>query len=297
MTPIALILLISSTFLHAAWNLIAKGNGKNNFETFKIAIIAGSFLLLPVMLVNVKIFSYLDLKSIVIILIAGFFQFLYYYSLNRSYSKGDLSLVYPVVRAVPVILVAFIRVFAFGAELNALVIAGIILIMAGCLVIPFSRLNRENLGRFAHTFHIFVIITIIGTTGYTLVDDLGLRHFTQIMPETPAYLRSICYLFLENLSSLIWMFLFTSNNGNASLYREKKSLVNGMKMGFGITITYLLVLISMNYVSDVSYVAAMRQLSIPIGVIVGFVVLKEPRYFPRILGMILIFGGLLAVSL
>ncbi len=62
--------------------------------------------------------------------------------------------------------------------------------------------------------------------------------------------------------------------------------------GIGIYVTYGLVLASMNFVSNVSYVAAFRQLSIPIGALLGMAFLKEPPYRPKIIGLAVIFAGL-----
>jgi len=54
--------------------------------------------------------------------------------------------------------------------------------------------------------------------------------------------------------------------------------------------------VSMNYVSNVSYVAAFRQLSIPLGAIFGMAFLKEPRHLPKIVGIAVIFVGLVLVG-
>ena len=66
--------------------------------------------------------------------------------------------------------------------------------------------------------------------------------------------------------------------------------------GIGIYLTYGLVLVSMNYVTNVSYVAAFRQLSIPLGALLGIALLKEPRYPPKIIGVVIVFLGLVLVS-
>ena len=52
----------------------------------------------------------------------------------------------------------------------------------------------------------------------------------------------------------------------------------------------------MNYVSNVSYVATFRQLSIPLGALFGMVLLKKPRYNPKIIGVAMIFLGLVVVG-
>ena len=54
----------------------------------------------------------------------------------------------------------------------------------------------------------------------------------------------------------------------------------------------MLVLLAMNYVSNVSYVQAFRQLGLVIGMLEGFFILKERCTLTRILGIVLIVSGL-----
>jgi drug/metabolite transporter (DMT)-like permease len=100
---------------------------------------------------------------------------------------------------------------------------------------------------------------------------------------------------LEGISCSIWQFLIVAFNS-----RERKNLIDVLHdfkaaaaiTGIGIYLTYGLVLASMNYVTNVSYVAAFRQLSIPLGALFGMVLLNEPRYVPKIIGVAIIFLGL-----
>ena len=64
----------------------------------------------------------------------------------------------------------------------------------------------------------------------------------------------------------------------------------------GIYLTYTLVLISMAWAKNVSYVVGFRQLSIPIGVIMGVVLLGEPLYRPKALGVLIIMVGLVLIG-
>ena len=62
-------------------------------------------------------------------------------------------------------------------------------------------------------------------------------------------------------------------------------------------LTYGLVLISMGYVTDVSYVVAFRQLSIPIGLLFGIFFLREMAWAPKITAVSLLFAGVVLVGL
>ena len=62
-------------------------------------------------------------------------------------------------------------------------------------------------------------------------------------------------------------------------------------------LSYLLILISLAYADDVAYVVAFRQLSIPLGALAGVVLLGEPAHRPKIVGVGLLFVGLVLAAL
>jgi uncharacterized membrane protein len=61
------------------------------------------------------------------------------------------------------------------------------------------------------------------------------------------------------------------------------------------TFTYMLVLTALA-VSKASYVVALRQLSIGIGALMGWTLLREPSPLPRRVGLVLLIVGCLLVS-
>jgi uncharacterized membrane protein len=63
------------------------------------------------------------------------------------------------------------------------------------------------------------------------------------------------------------------------------------------TCTYGLVLMAMAMTDEVSYVVALRQLSIPVGVLMGVLWLKEPASTAKTLGTMVMLAGLIMVAL
>lgn len=53
----------------------------------------------------------------------------------------------------------------------------------------------------------------------------------------------------------------------------------------------------MRFVSNVSYIQAFRQLSLPFGVLAGIFLLREPRYPVKLCGIGMVILGLVLVSL
>ena len=66
--------------------------------------------------------------------------------------------------------------------------------------------------------------------------------------------------------------------------------------GVFISLAYGLVLLAMCHVTNVSFVQAFRQMSLPLGVLAGILFLKESCTAGKIAGTALIVGGLIAVA-
>jgi len=76
----------------------------------------------------------------------------------------------------------------------------------------------------------------------------------------------------------------------------RRGLGQALLVGVGIYLAYTLVLISMAFVAEVSYVVAFRQLSIPLGTLLGVVLLGEPGHVPKSVGVAVTFAGLVLVG-
>jgi drug/metabolite transporter (DMT)-like permease len=176
-----------------------------------------------------------------------------------------------------------------------------ILIAAGCMVLPMKSFGEFQPRAYQNLCCFLAILSALGVTGYTIVDDEALRQLRQL-PGTPfsPIEGTLIYMVLEGISCSIWQAIFVLCDP-----RERKNIPAVFKTGrsaaaitgIGIYLTYGLVLASMNYVVNVSYVAAFRQLSIPLGAVFGMTLLKEPRYLPKIAGIAAIFIGLVLAGI
>jgi uncharacterized membrane protein len=73
-------------------------------------------------------------------------------------------------------------------------------------------------------------------------------------------------------------------------------LRSALLSGIAIFTAYTLVLIAMGFARNVTYIVAFRQMSIPIGVLIGLAVLKEPLNPPKIAGVLTVTAGLVLVA-
>lgn len=226
----------------------------------------------------------------------------YMAALAGAYRSGDMSIAYPLARSLPVIIVIGVSiVMGRGHLLGLLFFTGIILVVIGCLMLPMRTFRDFHPHNYLNLCCLLAVLAAIAISGYTIVDDEALRRLRELpgKPFDPVN-ATLVYLVLEAVSSSFWKGAFVAcsafeRKSFAVVLRTYKS--SAALTGIGIFLTYGLVLASMSYVTNVSYVAAFRQLSIIIGAILGMVLLKEPHYAPKVIGVIIIFVGLVIVGI
>jgi len=300
-TLAAVILLLISAATHAGWNLL----GKRQHPTtafFLLANTLGCLYVAPVLIPYGRALGAFPARTWALLALTGLCDAIYYAALAGAYRAGELSIAYPLARSLPVVIVALAtRALGQGSPLSGLALWGIALIVMGSLLLPTKSLAELSLGSYWQLSSLLVLLAALGTTGYSLVDDAALRALRQA-PGMPlgAVEVTILYALFRGLSSSAWLTLFVlaGRQGRAELGSVwHNGLPRAALMGLGIYLAYTLVLIAMSQVTNVSYVVAFRQLSVPLGAILGLVVLQEPRYLPKALGVAVMFLGLVLVGL
>ncbi len=303
MTKTAVVLLVISALTHAGWNLIGK-RFNSTAASFLVASAIGVIILLPFPLLFGHIARGFTPTTWFLVLLTGIFQSVYYISLAAAYQRGDMSLIYPLARSTPAIIVAIFAVAVGRAgSISPQAFAGIVLIVAGGYLLPMQHFRDFNLKKYLNAALGFALCAAVGTAGYSIVDDGALRGaWAAIGSETPAWQISAVYAFFEGMSSVIWMAAYVIfRPGERINFRQLfgnggRSIRSSALMGVGIYVTYTIVLASMAFVRDVSYVVAFRQLSIPLGVAMGAIVLKEKLHATRIMGTLIMLAGLILVG-
>lgn len=296
MSITAIILILISVGLHAGWNLISKA-GKPSPLFFFIVTLSTIALLSPFLLLNLGAIRTIPSRFWLLIIATGFFQTLYYTGLAQAYRHGDISLVYPLIRAIPVLVVPLITsVFSLGTPLSLKALSGMILIGIGCVFMPIEDFRTWHFRNYMNPALFWVFPGALGTVGYTIIDSEAIKLLDVNAFNMPV---SLIYSELINLAIFPWLFLvviFLSGWKDIKDYKGKK-FIPPLIAGLALCLSYMLVLASMKFVSNVSYVAGFRQLSIPLGVILGAVVLKERLFMPRIIGCLIIVVGLIMTAL
>ena len=300
MSYIAFILITFSAFTHAGWNLYSKKQNPT-ISFFLVANTCGFLLLSPVLIRHISVLSLFPLNAWLLLLLTGLFMAIYYTGLAGAYRSGDMSIAYPLARSIPILIVAGVTyLIGQGEPVTLQFLIGVGFVLFGCAILPMKSFKDMNIHNYLNLTCIFALVAALGTAGYSIIDDRNLRILRELPDSTLGTAQiSIVYSFLQGVSSSSWMFIFMLFS-----IKEKESLkqilknnkLNAALTGAFIFLTYTIVLIAMGYVTNVSYVVAFRQLSIPIGAIFGISLLKEPKYAPKLIGVIILFIGLIFIG-
>lgn len=281
------LLVIVSAVSHACWNLLAKGGSDKEAFMWWMSF-TSLFTVLPVFWVLLPDWG-LPLAAVPYLVVSGVAEALYFLSLGRAYELGDLSVVYPLARSSPLFLFVLAVVF-LGEEVSLWGVAGILLVVLGVYMI---HLEGFSVGEFLRPIKSlrgqasqFALLTALCTSIYSLVDKLGV---TAVAPLAYAFWLDVFIIaFLTPVVVWKWGWGAVAAEWRGS---SVKVVISGFLMRFG----YILVLLAMA-LAQVSYILAVRQLSIVLGVVFGVGLLGERYGKVRLLSSIIIFTGVLILG-
>ena len=301
MSSTAIILLLLSAFTHAGWNFISKREHPT-LSFYLVANVFGTLCVLPILYYFRSHIGMIPSTVWIYVTISGFCLAVYMALLAGAYRYGDLSIAYPIARSLPVVIVtAGAMIIGKDTLPRWPYFIGMIFVVGGCILLPLLSIRDFSFKKFINVSCMLAVLSAIFISGYTIVDHEALRFLRK---RTDGFFNpvnaTLIYMVLEAITSSIWkgvlVFISPKERENCKVViRDFKGAA--ALTGIGIYVTYGLVLASMNYVSNIGYVAVFRQLSIPLGAMFGIILLKESRYPPKILGIIIIFIGLVFVGL
>ncbi len=303
MSFIAVALVVASAFMHALWNFVSKRRNPS-LAFFFITAVSAAAIMSPFLIIHRHTLPLVPNFVRALVLATGIAQAVYFFGLAGAYRQGDISLAYPLARALPVLLVAAISLLiGNGADIGFLGLAGMGLIVVGCIILPLPSFQKVRLRDYLDIVYLMAVIAAIGTAGYTLIDDQALR---QLRGTSTIQLSNgeitLLFISLQTISTAVMlgigtMFYRPERRQLAGVLLDRSFIASGVVTGVVIMATYGLVLASMAYVTNVSYVAAFRQLSIPIGAMLGIRLQHEPRYLPKLIGIGIVSVGLILVGI
>lgn len=290
MDPIAIFLVLLSAIMHALRNYFNKRAWDKQafiwwYEVF------GLLLFAPVFLFAWFHADTTPFISLPFILLSGFVHFIYWYFLSHALDKGDLSLVYPIMRSSPAVVLIF-SVTILGEYVSMLGVSGILLVAFGVYTINLNHFSAADLlkpfrGVSGDRAIWFAFLTMISAAGYTLVDKMAVSRMNPII---------FAYIYPWISMGLFTGHIYKSNK-KVALRKEwaahKGSII---VCGFLSIFGYFLILQAFT-MERMSYIVGLRQLSIVIAVLLGGHFLKEKNKMIRITSSFIIFIGAYLIAI
>ncbi len=276
--------------MHAGWNLLAHSRRSDVTLFLRTTLVSAVVGLVPVMLLQWQGPAF-PLEVWGLLAITGAFQALYFLGLTLGYRIGDFTVIYPLARALPVLFLALIDI-ARGRMPAPLGWLGMLLVFAGCAIVPLESLRMVSLARYRNRAFIWVLVTALGTVGYTTIDKIA----AEALPPGP--LSAAQYAIVETIATLpfLWLALKLAGQKLNGAHGVAEWRFAALAAVF-ITGAYFLVLWAYQLNPFASYISALRQFSIVIGVVAASVLFHEPARRLRIGAAVVIALGIICIAL
>ncbi len=273
------LLVLLGAALHAGWNALMKTESDSLLNTTRIvgggAVVAAAFL--PFVAFPLPACWPYLVSSIAI-------HIVYFIFLMLAYRRGDMSLVYPLMRGVPPVLTAIAATIVFNEYFSWKGWLGVLLVSSGALLLMAEhRLSRG----FRAAPIVLALVNALVIVLYTLVDGHGARLSGHAFSYTGWMLF---------LTALIFFLALSFMQGRQVLFRLagewQKSLIGG-----GCTFaSYGIALWAMT-LAPIALVAALRETSILFGTALAVFTLKERISGVRCLSIVMIATGAIAIKI
>jgi transporter family protein len=228
-----------------------------------------------------------DLRFLLLATVASMFTFLNYFFISAAYTRGNLSIMYPISRS-SLLFLPFLSWIFMDERMDAFGIAGVVLITIGTLLMILPSFSADGLGKISKELRksgtLYAVLAALTVALYTMWDKMAIQ-------ELPPFL----YLYLYTaFVTLIYSTYVGLKHSTAEVRSEwalnKKSII---QVGFFNVFTYMLVLYALKN-GKTTYVGGLRQLSVVVGVFLAYRYLKESLSAPVITGLIVsLIGSLL----
>ena len=281
----AILLLLLSGAIHAIWNFLSKRSLDKQVFLW-LALVAVTLTLWPLWF----FFPPLPAIAWVFIVVSGAMEAAYFILLGSAYERGDLSLVYPLVRgSAPLFVTLFAGVF-LGERVHTGGLLGILIIVAGIYTLHLKTLDERGL--LAPLLSLgqrpsqLALLTGVATAANVVVDKVGVTHAPPLL-----------YLYLTFVVAAVLLAPYMAIGRRDQVCQEwKVNRASMIGVGFMFMASYSLVLFVLT-TSKVSYVSPVREVSVVFGALLGTLALREPFAGAKVLGSLLIFGGIVAIGL
>jgi multidrug transporter EmrE-like cation transporter len=145
--PLVFVLVAAAAGLHVTWNVLLKTAG-DPLLTAAVGLATAAAILCPIALVAWLAIGQpvVPVQTLVLSVVSGALEAIYFAFLAAAYRRGDLSLVYPLARGSAPLLAVAIGVLVLGERLGLVGFLGVAALIAGILALqrPWRYLRESG---------------------------------------------------------------------------------------------------------------------------------------------------------
>ena len=284
-------LVLGSTFLHAGWNLLARRERSEHTFLLRALVVVGLAGLGPA-IVGLILLPAWPVRAWVCVGVTGVCSGVYFFALARAYGGGDFTVVYPVARALPVLLVPLGDVMR-GRAPTVLGWVGMALVAVACLLMPLHSLKEIHFRHYFNRTMLWVVLAALGTTVYSISDKIGMEAVATVY-RGPLAALLYGYIFYGLCAIVMWG--LCALLGRKGEDRNTVGWRRPMVAGLLTFCSYGLVLWAYQFAGRAGYVVAFRQFSILIGVVIAIFLFREKGARLRFVAACVMVLGLILIG-
>jgi drug/metabolite transporter (DMT)-like permease len=283
MPLMALALVMAAAAFHTWWNFIVKQVEEKQVFTWW-ALLVGALLYLPLLVTSVpipgRIWPYAISSALV--------ETAYFTALIRAYEHGDFSLVYPIARGAAPALLALWAMLFLGESPQPAGIAGLTVLLVGLVLVGgahwWAQHHRATMSMKGVGVALGVALCI---SVYSAVDGAAVQVMAPAAYTVLVFgLTTVC----------ITPVILAGYGCRPMIAVVRTHWIRILLVGIVMLLAYMLVLHAYA-IARVSYVGALREVSIVLAALTGWLWLKENFGGVRTLGAALIFIGMLVIAI
>lgn len=287
MTSLALCIVIVAAFLHATWNLCAKKAGGGLPFVYAAGLIMEGCYLVAVPIYLLCCHPHVPWSALPWACGSGLLKAGYSVALQRSYRKGDYSLVYPLVRGTGPLLATSAAIVFFGERPPLLALLG-----AGAIVFSIFAISGGH--RLFHDSRAHLRSAV----GHAVLTGCFIAAFTLWDRHGVAALH-IPPIVYEGTMSVVQMALLTPF-AVARWAEVRVHWREHFRYVLGVAVlsptAYILILTALSF-TEVSYIAPAREISVVIAAFIGVHHLKEADARRRLWAAATMTAGIVALAI
>ena len=280
MDKVVFLAVLGAAAMHAGWNAVVKV-GLDRFSSILLLALVQALIAVPVLpFVQKPLIEAWPWIAASAALHTGYKIFLVH-----SYTRGDLSQMYPLARGSAPMLVALYSLTVLGEPMAATGLAAVSAIAVGVILMSFK--GGATLDRMHPIAVLYALGTAAFTASYTLVDGIGAR-------ATGTASGFILWMVIGDAVGMILYAVIA--RGRTAISGLRSAWLTGLIAG-GLSLGSYWVAVWAMTKAPIALVAALRETSVLFAMMIGAIWLQEPLTRWRWVAAILIGGGVVAMRI